>query len=253
MARVKDISDFINSFAPYITQCSWDNSGLLIGSADRQVSKIGIALDLTPETLAMAHRNGVDLIVTHHPVIFKAQKRFLEKNIAYEAAIKGMSVISAHTCFDCAKSGVNDELCKVLGISNVVPVESDELSVPMVRMGSIESMSSLDFAKIVSEKLGTVCRVADCGNTIRTVAVCGGAGMDFYLDAVNAGADAYVTGDVSHHEMLLAKETGVTVIAAGHFETENPSMKVLERMIKNKFDDISVVVLPQSNPVTFIG
>ena len=253
MARVKDISDFINSFAPYNTQCSWDNSGLLIGSAEKQVKKIGLALDLTPETLEKACESDVDLIVTHHPVIFRAQKSFLEKNIAYEAAIKGMSVISAHTCFDCAKGGVNDELCKVLGISNVVSVESEELSVPMVRMGSIKSIPSLDFAKIVSERLGTVCRVADCGNMVSNVAVCGGAGMDFYLDAVNAGADAYVTGDVSHHEMLLAKEIGVTVIAAGHFETENPSMKVLGRMIKNQFDDISVVILPQSNPVTFIG
>lgn len=253
MALVKEIAEYIDSFAPFNTQCSWDNCGLLIGGAERTVKKIGFALDLTPETLESAVLNGADLIITHHPVIFKAQKTFLERNIAFEAAIRGVSVISAHTCFDVANGGVNDVLCDVLGITDVESVESEELSVPMVRMGNIKSTSVANFAKLISEKLSTVCRVVDCGNTISKAAVCGGAGMDFYLDAVQSGADVYVTGDISHHEMLLAKEIGVTVIAAGHFETENPAVKALESMIKAKFIDVDTVILTQTNPVTFIG
>ena len=85
MVTVKEISDFINSFAPYSTQCEWDNCGILIGDKDKGVKKIGYVLDLTSEALKDATEKGVDLIITHHPVIFRAQKSFLKGDIAYEA------------------------------------------------------------------------------------------------------------------------------------------------------------------------
>lgn len=253
MATVKEIADYIDSFAPFSTQCQWDNCGLLIGCGNKQVKKVGFALDLTPETLDSALKAGVDLIITHHPVIFRAQKNFLDGDIAYEAAVKGISVISAHTCFDVADGGINDVLCEILEITDTKKVESAELEIPMLRIGNVKCSTSLEFAKTVSEKLGTVCRVVDCKNEIKRVAVCGGAGMDFYFDAVRAGADAYVTGDISHHEMLMAKSTGITVIAAGHFETENPSIKALETFIKKQFSNIETILLTQTNPITFIG
>ena len=227
MVNVKTVSDYINSFAPYDTHCSWDNCGLLVGDENKEVSKVGICLDLTSETLENAKTQGVDLVITHHPLIFTPQKNFLSGDKAYELAVAGISLISAHTCFDCADGGVNDVLCDLLGISNVKGVATEETTVPMIRIGEVKEQSSLDFAKLVSETLGTVCRVVDCGNEIKRVAVCGGAGMDFYDEAVKAGADAYVTGEIKHHEMLYAKDKGVTVIEAGHFETENPSMTAL--------------------------
>ncbi len=253
MVKVKDISRFIDSLAPYNTQCEWDNCGILVGSEDKEIKKIGFCLDLTSETLCQAKENGVDLIVTHHPVIFKAQKNFLEGNIAYDAAVCGISVISAHTCFDCADGGVNDVLCEILGIENQKGVPSSECLVPMARIGSVKETDVTSFAKLVAEKLSTVCRVVNCGNEVKTVAVCGGAGMDFYLDAVKMGADCFVTGDISHHQMLLAKETGVSVIAAGHFETEYLSMAALQKNIKNEFKDTETLVLIETNPVEFIG
>lgn len=253
MVKVKDISCFIDALAPYNTQCEWDNCGILVGSENKEIKKIGFCLDLTSETLKDAKKNGVDLIVTHHPVIFKPQKNFLEGNIAYDAAVSGISVISAHTCFDCAEGGVNDVLCEILGIADAVGVPSSECVVPMARIGSVEATDLSSFAKKVAEKLSTVCRVVNCGKEIKKVAVCGGAGMDFYLDAVKMGADCFVTGDISHHQLLLAKETGVSVIAAGHFETEYFSMSALEKLTKNNFKDIETLVLKQTNPVEFIG
>ncbi len=253
MVTVKEISEYINIFAPYSTRCEWDNCGVLVGDEDREVKKIGFVLDLTAESLNDAVLNGTDLIITHHPVIFKAQKSFLKGNIAFEAASKGIAVLSAHTCFDCAEGGVNDILCDILGIRNPVGIPSKDCPVPMARIGDINECSAVDLSKLVAKKLGTVCRVTCSEKTVRRVAVCGGAGGDFISDAVKMGADAYVTGDMSHHEFLSAADSGLTVIAAGHYETENPSVIALQNRICNKFTDVEGIILIQSNPVKYIG
>ncbi|MCM1544034.1 MAG: Nif3-like dinuclear metal center hexameric protein [Ruminococcus sp.] len=253
MINVRMISDFIDSIAPYSTKCDWDNCGMLIGEPQSEARKIGFTLDLTPETLAFAAENGIDLVVTHHPVIFRAQKSFLSGNIAFEAAKKGINVISAHTCFDCADGGVNDVLCELLGIKNAVGVESSECAVPMPRIGDVDEVAPEAFAKFVSEKLGTTVRFISGKTPVKKAAVCGGAGMSFMHEVIAAGADAYVTGDISHHEMLEAKELGITIIAAGHFETEYPAMTALKNMVQNKFTACECVVIPQSNPVQFIN
>ncbi len=251
---VKDVYNFIDSFSPFENQCDWDNSGMLIGDFDKQVTKIGIALDLTAQALEDAVSKGADLIVTHHPVIYNPQKTFTKGNIAYEAAVSGMSVISAHTCFDSAQGGVNDILCSILGIKNAAPVETPEESAsPILRIGDVEETNAIQFAKNVSEALTTVCRVVECTKPIRRVAVCGGAGMSFLDAAIKAGADAYVTGDISHHQMLDAADKGITVVAAGHYETENPSMYIMRDLLKKKFPFAKIYLLSQSNPIKFIG
>lgn len=256
MVTVKNISDYINSLAPYSTQCEWDNSGILVGDENKAVKKIGFALDLTGETLEDAIANKVDIIITHHPIIFKAQKSFLKGNMAYELASHGICAISAHTCFDCAEGGINDVLCDILELSDVEGIPSEECVVPMARIGNLGYINLLtpeEFAKIVSEKLGTTVRLAAADKGISRVAVCGGAGMDFICDAVKMGADAYVTGDLKHHEALDAQAMGITVVAAGHFETENPAMAYLRKYIEEKFSDVETLLLKQSNPIKSIG
>ena len=253
MIKVKDISDYINEIAPYSTKCSWDNCGLLVGDAEAEVKKIALALDLTKETLNKAKEFGADLIITHHPIIFKPQSSFIKGNLAYELAVSGINAISAHTCFDCAEGGVNDVLCELLNISSPVGVPDAECELPMARIGDINPQSSDDFASFVAEKLNTVCRVAGKRDIIKKVAVCGGSGMDFFDTAVRMGADAYITGDVSHHHFLLAEEMGVILIAAGHFETENPAMARLMDIISSKFNNIEYLVVNQTNPVKFFG
>lgn len=254
MVTVEKVSDYIDSIAPYSTKCEWDNCGILIGDKDKEVNKIGFALDLTGEVLADAVNKGVDLIITHHPIIFRAQKNFLKGNLAYDLAVSGISAISAHTCFDCANGGVNDVLCELLGIKNATGIPDDECPVPLARIGDIEPMSSLGFAKKVADVLGTVCRVADCENVIKKVAVCGGSGPDeLIFTAKEMGADAVITGEVKHHIFLAAKEIGITAIQAGHFETENPAVSALMKYINNKFENVECILLKQSNPTKIIG
>lgn len=252
MITVKMVSGFIDRIAPYSTKCEWDNCGLLVGNADSEVRKVGFCLDLTSETLAEAKKHNVDLIVTHHPIIFRAQKNFLSGNMAYELAKSGINAISAHTCFDCADGGVNDYLCSLFSIRNSVGVESEESVRPMARVGDIDPLEPDELASFVAEKLHTTVRLVEGKGTITRVAVCGGAGMSFANEVISCGAQGYITGDISHHEMLEAKEKGLTVVAAGHFETEYYSMASLQKMINKEFSELETVLLSQSNPVRFI-
>ena len=254
MVTVKKISDFIDSIAPYNAKCEWDNCGILVGDKDKEIKKIGFTLDLTSEVLSDAINNNVDLIITHHPIIFRPVKNFLKGNLAYELAVSGISAISAHTSFDCANGGVNDVLCELLEIKNTEGVPDEECPIPMARIGEIEPMSSVDFAKKVADVLGTTCRVADSENIIKKVAVCGGSGPDdLIFTSAQMVADAVVTGEIKHHIFLAAKEIGITAIQAGHFETENPAVSALMKYIKNEFNDVECILLNQSNPTKIIG
>ena len=252
MTKVKDVLNYINSFAPFDFQPQWDNSGLLIGDENAEVKKAAFCLDLTRETLNNAINEKADLIVTHHPLIFKAQKRFLKGDLAYDTALSGINVISCHIPFDCAVGGVNDVLCDILEITDVTLAENELTAKPLMRIGKVKEQSSMEFAAFVSKKLDTVCGVVDCNNKISRVAVCGGSAMEYIDLALSLGADAFVTGEIKHHQALEVKEKGITVIAAGHFETENPSKYAMEEFIKSHFDDIETVILKQSNPLIFV-
>ena len=253
MIKVKDIYEYIGEVSPYDYQCQWDNSGLLVGDMNKEVKKIGVCLDATVLTVESAIQNNVDLMVTHHPVIFTPQKCFTKGNIAYEAALSGISVISTHTCLDCAEDGVNDVLCGIIGVKNTVGVPSDDCSIPMARIGNTEEMIAEDFARIIAEKLGTVCKLVKGKSNVKKVAVCGGSAFDFFYEAVAMGADTYVTGEVKHHELLIAKDMGINLIVAGHYETEKPVMLKLKDKLAERFPETEVILLDEPNPVEYVG
>ncbi len=248
-ATVKDVYDYINSIAPFDAQCDWDNSGLLVGSPDKQIEKIGVVLDITPEAIDFAAENGINLIVSHHPVIFKSTKNFLDGAPSFMLAQNGISAICAHTSLDIANSGVNDVLASALGFDNSVKLtENGELSI--IRTAEISPVSGKELARLVAEKLSTGVRLADSGNIIKKIALCGGAGGDFVHGVAAAGCDAFITGEASHHEFLDALAENLTLIAAGHFETENPIVAVLANNLKAEFS-CEVVIIPQSSPVKY--
>ena len=243
---VKNIFDYINSIAPFENQCEWDNSGLVVGGFDSQVKKIGVVLDITSDSVRYAAGNGIDLIVSHHPVIFRPVKTFLADDIPFMLAKNGISAICTHTSLDIAKGGVNDALAEALGFENAIPL-ADSGDESMVRVIETAETTADELAKLVADKLSTCVTVADGGKPIRKIALCGGAGADFFE---KANCDAYITGEVKHHEYLQAKECGITLIAAGHFETENPVVTVIANKIRNNFD-CSVEIIPQNSPVKY--
>lgn len=246
---VKEVLDYIGSIAPFEKQCEWDNSGLIVGEPEHKVQKIGVVLDITPEAITYAAANGIDLIVSHHPVIFRPVKSVLSNDPAYLLARNGISAICAHTSLDIAKGGVNDTLADALGFGNAVPL-SDSGETEMIRVCEISETSGNSLAKLVAKKLSTGVMIADSGKALKRVALCGGAGGDFIHAVAAAGCDAYITGEAKHHEFLAADELGLTLIAAGHFETENPVVAVLAEKINDNFD-CEVEIIPQVSPVKY--
>ena len=254
MPTVKDIYDFLDARAPFATQCDWDNSGLLLGDANRQVRRVGFALDLTAQTLQQAVDEALDLLVTHHPVIFRPKRRLLSGELVYELVRHDIAVISSHIPWDCADGGVNDVLCIALNLSNVKKIETPDTAAPLLRIGTLEhEMTPQEFAALCARKLRTTVRLASCGKKIKTVAVVGGAAIEFCDAAKEHGADVFLTGDAKHHEMLDAVDSGISVVAAGHFETEHPSMFALKEQIEQAFTSLSCLVLEEKNPVEFFG
>ena len=253
MICVKELSAFLNTCAPYSTQCGWDNSGMLIGDPEKAVACAAFALDLTNRTLALAKEAGADVLVTHHPVIFHAKKNLLTGDPVYALCQSGLAAISVHTPWDCAQGGVNDVLCDLLGLENVREIPSDETPVPMARIGEVAPCSPEQFAKKVAAALKTTVQLVPGKDEIRTVALCGGAGMDFFFDAVSLGADAYLTGEAKHHELLLAADCGKTLVVGGHFATEAPSMEALRQKVQTAFPALRTVLLDQPYPVQFIA
>lgn len=253
MVTVRDVYDYLDTIAPFATQMDFDNSGLLVGDDTRAVQKIAVCLDITPETVADAMDCGTDLMVTHHPVIFKARRRLLPDDPVYQLVCAGIGAICCHTPLDMAPGGVNDVLAGLFSLEKVETVTAESLGVPMLRVGFLPApMRAIELAATAAEQLSAKVRWCDGGRIIETLAVCGGAGGDLVADVASLGIDALVTGDADYHDFLDAEQLGVTLIAAGHFETESPVVPVLANKLRTQFPQIEVVTLEQKRSVKYM-
>lgn len=247
MATVKDIYNFIDTLAPFDSAEEWDNAGLLVGDETKTVNKILLALDCTEEIINQAVSCGADLIVTHHPIIFKPLSEITADSLVYKLIKNNLSIICAHTNYDKAIDGVNDILCSTVELQNAIHVNGTCLNV-----GELTTeMNSNEFAQFIKSKLNGVVRYNSIEKTIKKVAVCSGSGSDYLSPAKELNCDALLTGDGSHHNFLDADEMGVLLICAGHFETENIAIKPLAEKIKNNFD-IECVIAMQKSPIITI-
>lgn len=240
--QIRDIYALLDEKAPFSTAEDWDNPGLLVGDLAAPVTTVLVALDATPAALAAARQAGAELLLTHHPVIFHPLKSLSPADPSYQAAAAGMAVLSAHTNLDKAAGGVNDTLAARLGLTDVQPGPDG-----MSRIGVLaETVDARRFAAAVGEALHTAVRV-NGSRPVRRVAVCGGSGGEF-LPALAAEADAYVTGEVRHHEWLLAEQVGLTLTEAGHYATEVPVVDTLCRWLADAFPSLSVIPFPGTAP-----
>lgn len=246
--KVKDFYEYINTVAPFDTAAPWDNTGLLVGNPDEDVTKVLICLDVTDSEIRQAVKENAQLIISHHPVIFKAQKSFLKGNAAFDAAVHGISVISAHTNLDKAPDGVNDALCNALGL------DYEKVDFPVadgfLNVGALSAPAdALSLAAFIRERLHGTVSFCDGGRKISRVGVLSGSGADFIDDALSLGCEGFITGDASYHDFLDAKAKGISLFAAGHFETEVIILDVLREKLKQKFLDTEFVVSERKNPV----
>lgn len=244
MAKVKDFYGYLNSIAPFETQEDWDNSGMLVGDMDAEVKKVAVVLDITHEEIKKAKAIGANLIISHHPVIFNPIKSVTRGSVPYELVASSINALCCHTPLDIADGGTNDSLAKLLGI------EVTRTEDPILRLGTVEPTTAENLAGKIAKTLNTKVRYADAGRKIEKIAICTGAGCSL-IEAAGE-IDAFITGDASHHNFLDCIQAGITLIAAGHYETEIVVVPVLVKKLQAQFPDIEIIDIKQENPIKFI-
>ncbi len=246
------VTELYKKFCEYIPEnlrCEWDNDGIMVcPDSGAEVKKVLVALDVTEEIVDYAIECGFDIIVSHHPLIFRPLNTVTEENHISRKVVKlianAISVFSFHTRADRAKGGVNDRLADIIGIKNAVPFGEDELG----RIGTLSKEYELEiFADAVKLALGAdMIKISDGYNTVKRVAVVGGDGKDYVKAALEMGADTYVSGRLSYNVMAEAAEMGINLIEAGHFFTEQPVTEFFSEIISN-FDPNIYVEIANSN------
>ena len=231
-----DLYKKLSQLYPESLRCEWDNDGIMCAdSLDDEVNKVLITLDVTKEAVEYAIENGFDTIVSHHPLVFRSQKSISPLNYVQKKMIdliqSGVRVMSFHTRLDAAEGGVNDTLCRLLGLDNV-EVDPSE---PIGRVGELsEEMELSAFADTVKGELNAPVVLYSGSNMVKKIYVVGGDGKDLIDRAIAMGADTLLTGRGSYNTSIDAEEMGLNIIEAGHFYTENPVCCSLE-------EDISLI------------
>lgn len=243
MTIVKEIYDFLNDFAPFENSLSFDNTGLLIGNSEGEVKKVIVSLDITSKVIEEAISIGANLIITHHPIIFKPLKNLSFDDITSKMIVNSINAICAHTNLDVAPKGVNFELAKKLKLSYLKPLTYEE-NKPMGLIGSLEKeMSSEEFAKFVKTNLECKgIRYTQTDKKIKKVGVCSGSGGCFAKEAKNQGCDAFVTGEIKHSDILISNELDLMIVDAGHYRTENVIIAPLCKELQKQFPNIEFIV-----------
>jgi dinuclear metal center YbgI/SA1388 family protein len=234
----QDIFEFLNQKYPTFTACGFDNVGTLVGDRNQKVTKVMVALDCTMPVIKEALKNGCELIVTHHPVIFSGLKSVLSDTLVYEIIKNGLTVISMHTNLDQGDGGVNDTLCDVIGLKNVETVETPDKF--LIKKGEISPLSADDFAKRLKEVLNYPVKYVGEGE-IKNVLVCSGSGAQYHTLLQTHGCDALVTADVKHNNFLDAAQNGFALYDCGHFNTEVVVIKPLCELLSKEFNNIQFI------------
>ena len=248
---IRELYAALDAKFPRSLSCEWDNDGISCApNPDAPVSGVCIALDPTEDAVETAIGAGCNVLLTHHPMLFRGLKTVDGHDTGSRKVIRliqsGVTAMAFHTRLDAADGGVNDVLAARLGLTAVEPFgdDSNPAGKPIGRVGDLpEAMDAKAFAETVKEALCLPSLVfAGCGKTVRRVAVLGGAGDDDVAAAVAAGADAYVTGELRYHQLCDAPYGPINLIMAGHFHTEVPVLEVLEGAVCELCPDVPVCV-----------
>lgn len=251
MSTVAEIRAFLQTLAPEHTAAQWDHVGLLCGRSDRTVTRVLVALDPSPAACEEAAALDCQLLLTHHPLIWKLDRVTEETDTGRRLLFlieHGIAALNAHTNLDVAPGGVNDVLAARLGLRDVTVIDpegTDSAGRPygLLRGGAVAPQEPEAFALHVRDALACpgVRYVLGAG-TVRRVAVGGGSCSDALERVAALGYDAFVTADCKYHGFCDAQALGLTLIDAGHFETENPVCPVVAQKLREAFPDLTVFV-----------
>lgn len=258
MFTVNDISEIMEKLAPLNLALEWDNVGLQIGQPQKAVSTVLVTLTLTREVLATALASQADLIIAHHPLIFKPLERIRIDEplgaLLADLLKHDLALYVAHTNLDQAAQGLNYWLAEKLQLQEQkVLIPGSDQGTGLGRIGVIAPRSLGKFANELEQLWGLSLRVVgDLGRMISKVAVLSGSGGSFVQQAKQAGADVLVTGDVSYHHALDAEALGLALIDAGHFATERIMVRGVADYLQVKTANrLKVIEETSGNPFQF--
>ena len=241
---VADFVRLIDGIAPFDTQESFDNSGLLTGHPDWEVTGAHFALDVTQPVIDEAVAAGCNLIITHHPLMFSPRKNLVETD--YEGRLlarlirERIALIAAHTNLDQAPGGINDALGAALRLTDV-------RGEGFVRVGRLpEGMTAGALPGYVEACLGDAVRVMGAlpaDQPVGTLGLCSGAGGEFWEEARQRGAEVFLTGEMKHHHALALADAGMMALECGHFATEAPGVFALADALQRRLDTLQYTCL----------
>ena len=241
--KIKEVIEALERFAPLPLQESWDNAGLQVGLTEAEVSGALLCLDVNEAIVDEAQQKGCNLIVSHHPLIFRKLARITGDDYVQRTVMKALRndivILSLHTNMDNASGGVNFKMAEKMGLTNVNFINPKTMNDVCYGSGVIgefaQPMAADDFVIMLKQRFCTEC--VQCNELLRhpikKVAVCGGAGSFLIDDAIAAGADAFVTGEMHYHE-YFGHEQQIQVAVIGHYQSEQYTNEIFKTIIEEK-------------------
>jgi len=242
--KLGEVIDVVDEMVPGALAEDWDNSGLQVGDRHWHVERVWVALDPLPEVIAAAGASGVDLLITHHPLIFKPlsviDTRTMEGAAVQQALAHQVAVFSAHTNLDRTYEGVNDVLAAKIGLDDIrpLPMESAQDAPGFGRIGKLaQAVTFFELVQTLKKTMGLE-RVRTVGNletVIETVVVCSGSGSSMVKAFFDTGADVFISGDLRYHEARAFEFLQKALIDIGHFASEHIIVESLAGRLKSLF------------------
>ena len=276
MREVSEITEKLEQLAPQGAACEWDNPGLLVGRADQSVQRIYVALDASAQAVEEAIEQGCDLIVTHHPIIFRGIKAINDQSALgiklMDLIRHDVAVFSMHTNFDACPGGMADIVCAALGLHKTgcmerIPYAPEEKTERRESAASEDAaaygigftaelpsyMTASELAALVKERFRLpFVQFYDAGLPIRTIACCPGSGRGELKEVLRLHADAFLSGDMGHHEGLDLGEEGISLIDAGHYGLEHVFVHYMAERLHRDFPELEVLEEPLRFPAQLV-
>jgi len=260
--KIQDVLSALEQFAPLPLQESWDNAGLQVGLTEAEVSGALLCLDVTEAVVDEALEKGCNLIVSHHPLLFRGLKTISDltdvQRTVRKAVKNDVAVVSMHTNMDNAQGGVNFKMAEKLGLTDVqfmAPKTVDGVTCGSGIIGQLaEPLAAEAFVAKVKQAFGVACAMTNqlLERPVSRVALCGGAG-DFLLDeAVKAGADAFITGEMHYHQ-YFGYEQQIQICVIGHYQSEQYTTEVFRDIINERCPGIRTEIAEtMTNPICYL-
>ena len=260
--KIRQVLDALEQFAPLPLQESWDNAGLQLGLTEADVSGALLCLDVNEKIVDEAIRKGCNLIVSHHPLLFRGLKQISGADYVQRCVIKALKndvvIVSMHTNMDNALGGVNWKIAERLGLQNsrfFAQKTIDGVEAGSGVIGELPSeMAADDFVLLLKRQFDVEC--AQCNELlrrpIRKVAICGGAG-DFLLDdALRQGADAFITGEMHYHQ-YFGYEQRLQICVIGHYQSEQYTAEIFRDIINKECPGVRTEIAEtNTNPIFYL-